>query len=57
MTIAKRLVILVAVPLVSILGFGIFNRYRLGRIEERSEFVVETQIPSLAVLGNISRSV
>ena len=56
MTIAKRLIVLLAVPLLILVGLGILVRIQLARIEERSRFVAETQITSLAVLGNISRS-
>jgi PAS domain S-box-containing protein len=55
MTIAKRLILLLALPLTALLGLGIFNRLHLSRIEEHSRFVADTQIPSLGVLGNISR--
>jgi len=57
MTIAKRLSILLAVPLVALLGLGVFIRFQLAEVESRSRFVVEEQIPSLAVLGNLSRTV
>ncbi len=56
MTIAKRLIVLLAVPLLVLVGLGIFVRAQLARIEDRSRFVAETQIASLATLGNISRS-
>jgi two-component system, sensor histidine kinase and response regulator len=56
MTIAKRLILLLAVPIVALLGLGIFTRLELSSIEERSRFVSEAQVPSLAMLGNISRS-
>ncbi len=56
MTIAKRLIILLAVPLVALLGLGVFTRVQLSKIETRSRFVAETQIGSLAALGHISRS-
>ena len=56
MTIAKRLVILLAVPLVALVSLGVFTRLQLSKIEERSRFVAENQIPSLAVLGDLSRS-
>ena len=55
MSIAKRLILLLAVPLVALLGLGLFLRIHLAQIEERSRFVAEAQIPSLAMLGNISR--
>ena len=56
MTIAKRLTILLAVPLLALVGFGIFTRLQLSNIEERSRFVAETQIGSLATLGGLSRN-
>jgi two-component system sensor histidine kinase/response regulator len=56
MTIAKRLIVLVAVPLVVLIGLGIFIRVQLAGIETRTRFVADTQIASLAKLGNISRT-
>jgi PAS domain S-box-containing protein len=56
MTIAKRLVVLLGVPLVALLGLGIFTRLQLSEIEKRTRFVAEMQIPSLALLGDLSRN-
>jgi PAS domain S-box-containing protein len=56
MTIAKRLIVLLALPLVALMGLGIFSRFQLAKIEQRSRFVVETQVESLALLGDLSRS-
>ncbi len=56
MTIAKRLALLLALPLMALLGLGIFTRYQLSKIEERSRFVAESRIEALATLGNLSRS-
>jgi methyl-accepting chemotaxis protein len=56
MTIGKRLIVLVAVPLVALLVLGIFARIRLSEIEDRSRFVAETQLGSVAALGSISAS-
>jgi two-component system, sensor histidine kinase and response regulator len=56
MTIAKRLIILLAVPLVALLGLGIFTRIQLSDIEVKSRFVAESRIVALATLGNLSRS-
>jgi PAS domain S-box-containing protein len=56
MTIAKRLIFLLAVPLVALLGLGVFTRLQLSKVEDRSQFVARTQIPSLAALGNVSRN-
>src|SRR5262249_23542425 len=56
MTIGKRLMVLLAVPLVALLAFGIFARIQLSKIEQHSRFVAESQLASVAALGNISGS-
>ena len=56
MTIARRLVLLLAVPLVVLLVLGLISLQRLSRIEERSRFLAEDEIESLAALGNVSRT-
>src|SRR4026208_196588 len=56
MTIARRLLILLAVPLVALLGLGVFTRMQLSKIEERSRFVAESRVTALATVGNLSRS-
>ena len=56
MTIARRLIVLLAVPLLVLSGLGIFMVRRLDQIESRGRFLVEKQVRSLAALGNISRS-
>src|SRR5256885_15570139 len=56
MTIARRLILLVAVPLVILLGLGILSRVQLTRIETRARYAAQTQVQSLAALGNISRT-
>lgn len=55
MTIGKRLIILLAVPLLILVGLGIFIRTQLASIEGHTRFLAETQVVSLAVLGNIAR--
>jgi hypothetical protein len=55
MTIAKRLVILLMVPLAALVALSVFTRLQLGKIEERSRFVAESRIVALATLGNLSR--
>ncbi|HEX5217968.1 MAG TPA: response regulator [Verrucomicrobiae bacterium] len=55
MTIAKRLVLLLAVPLMALLGLGIFTRLELQKVEAKSRFVAESRITALATLGNLSR--
>ena len=56
MTIGKRLLLLLAVPLCALVSFGAFSWIQLSRIEERSRFVSESQLAGVAVLGNIARS-
>jgi PAS domain S-box-containing protein len=56
MTIAKRLILLLAVPLVALLAMGVFTRFQLADIEEDARFVAESSITALATLGNLSRS-
>ena len=55
MTIGKRLVLLLTVPLLALAALGIFTRLQLTTTETRSRFVADIQVPSLAALGNISR--
>src|SRR5215813_2985689 len=56
MTIARRILVLAsAVPLV-LVALGVLNHLELTRIESRSRFVAETQVPSLSALGNIARA-
>ena len=56
MTIARRLVILLTVPLLALLGLGIFTRLQLNQIETATRDVSESRIVALATLGNLSRS-
>ena len=56
MTIAKRLVVLLAVPILALVAVGVFTRLQLTTIETQSRFIADLQIPSLATLGNISRA-
>ena len=56
MTIARRLMILLAVPLLAIVVVGVFSRLQLSELATRSRAVAEKQIPSLATLGNITRT-
>jgi PAS domain S-box-containing protein len=55
MTIAKRLSVLLAVPLLALLGLGLFTRLQLAQVERSSRFVAESRIEALASLGNLSR--
>src|SRR5262249_29199746 len=56
MTIARRLIILLAVPLLTIAGLSIFSRSQLSELATRSRYVSELQMPSVATLGNITRT-
>ena len=56
MTIAKRLLILLAVPLLILAALGGFLRSRLATSMESSVYVSQIQIPSLALVGNIARN-
>jgi signal transduction histidine kinase/CheY-like chemotaxis protein/HPt (histidine-containing phosphotransfer) domain-containing protein/HAMP domain-containing protein len=56
MTIARRLIVLLTVPLLALAGLGIFTRLQLADVEKRSRFVAESRIVALATLGNLSRS-
>src|SRR4051794_27135303 len=55
MTIAKRLALLLALPIVVLIALGGLVLYQLSGIQKKSRFVSEIQIESLAALGNISR--
>jgi signal transduction histidine kinase/DNA-binding response OmpR family regulator/HPt (histidine-containing phosphotransfer) domain-containing protein/HAMP domain-containing protein len=56
MTIARRLTLLVALPLLVLAALGVFNSLELARISQRGSFVAEQQIGSLATVGNITRT-
>jgi len=55
MSIAKRLVLLLAVPLVALLVLGGLLDQQLRTIEDRGKYVAELQMPSVASIGNITR--
>ena len=56
MTIARRLILLLAVPLFILLGIGLFTRFQLDRIEERTRFVAQSRVIALVKLGEIART-
>ena len=56
MTIARRLVLLLAIPLLTILALCFFAASQFVRVRALSRFVVNSQIASLAALGNVSRT-
>ena len=55
MTIAKRLALLSAIPLVALFALGPFLASQFAKIETQSRFVAGLQIDSLAAVGDISR--
>ena len=57
MTIARRLTLLLTVPLVVLVGLGFFVVNQLNKIESQEPVCGRDQIGSLVALGNISRSV
>jgi CHASE3 domain sensor protein len=57
MTIARRLTLLLAVPILVLMGLGGFIAYQLSGIHKQSRFVSEMQIESLTALGSISRKI
>jgi methyl-accepting chemotaxis protein len=57
MTIAHRLTLLLALPIVVLIGLGVFVANRFDRIALQSRFVAGTQIASVIQLATISRSV
>jgi signal transduction histidine kinase/CheY-like chemotaxis protein/HAMP domain-containing protein len=56
MTIAKRLIILLTVPLVTLAALAMFTRQQLSEIERSSRFLTESRTVALADVGNLSRS-
>ena len=54
MTIAKRLALLLALPIVVLVALSGFLIFELVQIQQKIRFVSELQIESLAALGNIS---
>jgi PAS domain S-box-containing protein len=56
MNLAKRLALLLAVPLAALVPLGIILHLQLRTIEERGKFVSDMQVPSLAVIGKVTRT-
>ena len=54
MTIARRLILLLATPFLALLGLGVFATNQLGRIESQSR-IVGLQVNSVTALGSILR--
>ncbi len=56
MTIAKRLMVLMAVPFLLLTAIWVVNRVQMARVEERIRFVAESRVVAVARLGDISRN-
>ncbi len=56
MTIARRLIILLVVPLVAFIALGIFNWFEIENIKSQTRFVTQPGLPRLATLGNLART-
>ncbi len=56
MTIARRLILLLALPLVILVALGIFVRTQLESIDRQSRFLAELQIKSVGEVGTASRA-
>jgi len=54
MTIARRILLLAAVPPLVLIALGILNQIEMARVEKSARFMAQTQVPSLSLLGNIS---
>ena len=54
MNIARGLILLLAVPLIALLGLGYFVTHQLAKIESHSEFM-NLQVESLSALGSVAR--
>ena len=54
MTIARRILLLAGTAPLVLIVLGGLTHLELARIESRSRFVAETQVPSLSALGNVS---
>src|SRR5262249_982494 len=55
MNLAKRLALLLAVPLLALLALGGLLDLQLRTIEDPGKFVADFQLPSVATIGNITR--
>src|SRR5262249_17734822 len=56
MNLAKRLALLLAVPLAAVVPLGVILHLQLWTIEERGKFVSDMQVPSLATIGKVTRT-
>jgi PAS domain S-box-containing protein len=54
MTIARRILLLAAVPPLVLIALGVLNQIEMAHVERSARFMARTQVPSLSLLGNIS---
>jgi PAS domain S-box-containing protein len=54
MTIARRILLLAAVPPLVLIALGVLNQIEMAHVERSARFVAHTQVPSLSLLGNVS---
>ena len=57
MSISRRLLLLVAIPLLGLLALGLYTRSQLLTLEARTRFVAEEQLSSLVALAAIHRNI
>ncbi len=55
MTIARRLLVLLATPLLILIGIGVITRYQMAEVETQTKFVSESRVMALARLGDIAQ--
>src|SRR6478752_3387127 len=56
-TISRRLLLLVAIPLLGLLALGLYTRSQLLTLEERTRFVADEQLANLTALAAIHRNI
>src|SRR5262245_65055049 len=56
MNLAKRLALLLAVPLVALVLLGLILYLQLRTIEDRGKYVADLQVQSLAIIGHATRT-
>jgi PAS domain S-box-containing protein len=56
MNIAKRLALLLAVPLLALAGLAIFVHLQLATIDDRGQNMADIQVPTLAIIGSVTRA-
>ena len=56
MNIAKRLALLLAVPLLVLAGLAVFVHLQLTTIDDHGQDMADIQVPTLAILGSVTRA-